>query len=47
MKTIVAGIGLFISLAMLAILASPGGRQLVGTFFSGLTGLFNAAGHAG
>lgn len=47
MRQIIAGIGLFISLAMLAILASPGGRQLVGTFFTGLTGLFNAAGHAG
>lgn len=45
MKTVIAGIGLFISLAMLAILASAGGRQLVATFFSGLTGLFHAAGH--
>lgn len=45
MQQIIAGIGLFISLAMLAILASPGGRALVGAFFGGLQGLFHAAGH--
>ena len=42
-QQLIAGIGLFVSLAMLAILASPGGRALVGTFFSGLGGLFKAA----
>ena len=43
LQQLIAGIGLFVSLAMLAILASPNGRQLVGTFFSGLSGLFTAA----
>lgn len=42
-RTVIAGLGLFVALATLAVLASPNGDKLVGTFFSGTNNLLQSA----
>jgi hypothetical protein len=43
LRQIIAGVGMFIGLAMLALLITPNGRALVSTSFTGVGGLFRAA----